>query len=83
LGIFKRIKDCRPHPDINSKGTNPIVLEKLEPRILLSGDGLLNIAPDPLDSLLDNTSQVIQYAELLDTDALLPSIPTFTNLSLL
>ncbi|MFC1794485.1 LEPR-XLL domain-containing protein, partial [Planctomycetota bacterium] len=68
MGIFKRIKVNGPHRDINSKGTNPIVLEKLEPRILLSGDGLLNIAPDPLDSLLDNTSQVIQYAELLDTD---------------
>ena len=46
MGIFKHIKDCRPHRDINSKGTNPIVLENLEPRILLSGDGLLNIADE-------------------------------------
>jgi Ca2+-binding RTX toxin-like protein len=70
LGIFKRTKDSGLHRDINSRGTKPIVLEKLEPRILLSVDGLLNIATDPLENtLLDNTSQVIQYAELLDTDA--------------
>ena len=32
-------------------------------------DSLLNIAPDPLqDTILDNTHQVAQYAELLDTN---------------
>ncbi len=44
-------------------------LEQLEPRIMLSGDGLLNIAPNPhQDTILDNTSLTDQYAELLDTD---------------
>jgi hypothetical protein len=44
--------------------------EQLEPRILLSGDGLLNIAaPEPLrDPLLDGMQQVVQYAELLETN---------------
>jgi len=41
-----------------------IQIEQLEPRIMLSGDGLLNIAPDlNEDTILDNTSQVIQYVE--------------------
>jgi hypothetical protein len=36
----------------------PVIhLEQLEPRILLSGDSLLNIAPNPQqDTILDNTS---------------------------
>jgi hypothetical protein len=43
--------------------------EHLEPRILLSGDSLLNIAPDShQDTFLDDTPQVVQYAELLDTN---------------
>jgi Ca2+-binding RTX toxin-like protein len=45
-----------------------MLFEALEPRILLSGDSLLNIAPDPLqDALLDTTPQIVQYAELLET----------------
>ena len=47
----------------------PISHEILEPRILLSADGLLSIAPDPLqDALVDSTPQVVQYAELLETN---------------
>ena len=70
MGISKHIKICKPHRDINSKTTNPIVLEKLEPRILLSGDSLLYaVAPDPLqNTLLDSTKQVVQYAELLESN---------------
>jgi subtilisin-like proprotein convertase family protein len=35
---------------------------------LLSGDSLLNIAPDPLqDALIDTMPQIVQYAELLET----------------
>jgi len=42
------------------------VLERLEPRILLSGDSLLYaVAPDPL---LDSPRQVVQYAELLESN---------------
>ncbi|MHA2062556.1 MAG: LEPR-XLL domain-containing protein, partial [Candidatus Sifarchaeia archaeon] len=44
-------------------------LEQLEPRILLSADGLLNITPDPhQDTLLNNAQQEIRYAELLYTN---------------
>jgi len=59
----------------DSTPIKPPVLERLEPRILLSGDGLLNIAPpDPLhDMLLDGTAQVVQYAELLETNEQLPT----------
>jgi hypothetical protein len=46
----------------------PVEFEALEPRILLSGYSLLNLAPDPLDSLIDTTPQVVQYAELLETN---------------
>jgi len=46
----------------------PVIhLEQLEPRILLSGDSLQNIAPEPHEDTILNTPQVIQYAELLDT----------------
>jgi len=47
----------------------PILLEQLEPRILLSGEGLLNIGPNPhQETILNNTHQVAQYAELLETN---------------
>ncbi len=69
MGIFKRTNGGRPIREVDSKATRPIVLEKLEPRILLSGDGLLNIATDPLeDPLLDNKPLVVQNADLLDTN---------------
>ncbi|MFB0555683.1 MAG: choice-of-anchor D domain-containing protein [Phycisphaerae bacterium] len=46
-----------------------ILFEQLEPRILLSGDSLLNIAPNPdQDTILDNPLKVVQEAELLDTN---------------
>lgn len=43
-----------------------IYFEQLEPRILLSGDSLLNIASDPdQDTILSNPSTFVQEAELL------------------
>ncbi len=46
-----------------------IYLEQLEPRILLSGDGLLNIAPNLCqDTVLNNPSKIVQEAELLETN---------------
>ena len=43
-----------------------IHFEQLEPRILLSGDNLLNIAPDPdQDPILGNPSTFVQEAGLL------------------
>jgi hypothetical protein len=66
--ILKSTTDERVSWEVDSTSSKPFtLLEQLEPRILLSGDGLLNIAPDPLDSLLDNMPQIVQYAEVLDT----------------
>ena len=70
LGIFKRIRDHRSTKRADSAPVKPPVLERLEPRILLSGDGLLNVdAPDPLqDTFVDGTTQVVRHAELLETE---------------
>jgi len=69
LGTARRIKDWQQPWKAASEPGRPILLEILEPRILLSGDSLLNISSYPLqDNILDNTSQVVQYAELLDTN---------------
>jgi len=70
LGIFKHIKDWRSSRKTSSKLVKPPVLEVLEPRILLSGDGLLSIAPpEPLcDPLLNGMEQTLQYVELLETN---------------
>jgi hypothetical protein len=56
--IFKYAKDKRTSQNIGSVSVKPFILfEQLEPRILLSVDSLLNIAPDPLqETILDNTS---------------------------
>ncbi|MBW1945920.1 MAG: LEPR-XLL domain-containing protein, partial [Deltaproteobacteria bacterium] len=65
MGIFRRIKDRKLHSSTGPVPVKPPVLERLEPRILLSGDGLLSIAPpDPFQ----DTPQVVQYAELLETE---------------
>jgi len=47
-----------------------ILFEVLEPRIMLSGDGLLNaIMPDEgKDTLLDGMEEIVQCVELLDTN---------------
>ena len=55
--------------DADSASAAPFaVLESLEPRILLSADGLLSISPDPLDSLLDTTPLIVQHAEILQAE---------------
>ena len=71
LRMFRRIKDRKLYSNTDSVPAKPPVLEKLEPRILLCGDGLLNIAPP--DPLLDNTQQVVQHVELLETEKQLPT----------
>jgi len=70
LERLKHIKDRKLASSTNSEQARPTLLEKLEPRILLSGDSLLYAAaPDALqETLLDSPQYVIQYAELLDTD---------------
>ncbi len=67
--IFKHTTDKKAVQNNNSVSVKPVIhLEQLEPRILLSGDSLLNIAPNPQqDTIDDNTSLTDQYAELLDT----------------
>ncbi len=57
LGVFRRIKDRKLSSSADSAPVKAPVLEKLEPRILLSADSLLIAAvPDPLE---DNTQQVV------------------------
>ncbi|MBC8218305.1 MAG: LEPR-XLL domain-containing protein, partial [Planctomycetes bacterium] len=63
MRIFRRTKDRKPSSRRDSKLVTPPVLERLEPRILLSGDGLLNFAPP--DPLQDDAQQVVQCAALL------------------
>jgi hypothetical protein len=63
---MKHISDRKASSNIASIPVKPPILEKLEPQILLSGDGLLYAtAPDPL---LNSIHVVDQYAELLETD---------------
>jgi hypothetical protein len=67
--IFGLAMDERASWDVDSASAKPFtLLEQLEPRILLSADCLNAIAPEPLDSLLDNMPQVVQHAELLETN---------------
>jgi len=67
--IFKYTTDKKAVQNNDSASVKPLILlEQLEPRILLSGDSLLNIAPDlHEDTILDNTPQVVQYTQFLDT----------------
>ena len=69
MGIFKSIKGWKLSWNTNSELVKPITFEVLEPRILLSGDSLLNvIIPDQdQDMLLDGMQNVVQHAELLET----------------
>ena len=71
--VLKRLRHIWGQKLASSVDSSPFrraFLEKLEPRILLSGDGLLSAAmPDPLQ----DTPQVVQYAELLETDEQLPT----------
>ena len=66
LERLKHIDEGNSSLSADSIPLRPVLLERLEPRILLSGDGLLvNAAAS--DSRVDNMPQVIQYAELLGT----------------
>ena len=63
LGVFRHIKDGKLSQGAESRSSNPMLLEKLEPRILLSADSLLAVAaPDPL---ADSMQPMVQHAELL------------------
>jgi len=68
--MVKSIKDWRQSWRVRSESSRPTLLEILEPRILLSADGLLNaIIPDQdQDISLDSMREVVQYTKLLDTN---------------
>ena len=70
LGILRRISVRKLSSRTASRPFHPPALEKLEPRILLSGDGLLSVVqPDlPQDTLLDSTPQIVQCAELWEAN---------------
>ena len=62
---FKHIRDLKSSSSADSKNLLPTFLEKLEPRILLSADGLLSVAtPDPL---LDAIPRTVQHMDLLES----------------
>ena len=68
MEIIRRIKDWQQPWKTGSEPSRSTLLEVLEPRILLSVDGLLDviISDQGQDTLLDGRQQVVQYAELLD-----------------
>ena len=64
--IYRLSTERKASWSTDSNSAKPTTFEALEPRILLSGDSLLNIAPDPLqDALLDAMPQIVQEADLL------------------
>ncbi|MHC4207524.1 MAG: DUF4347 domain-containing protein, partial [Planctomycetota bacterium] len=66
MGILRQTKDRKLSSSAVSTPVKPPLLEKLEPRILLSADSLLSAAaPDPL---ADSTQQAVQYADQLETE---------------
>jgi len=72
MGIFRHIIGRKASPDANSKSTRSPIFENLEPRIMLSADGLLSCLNAPLhdDPLANESQQVIEYdhTQWLDTD---------------
>ncbi len=70
MGTARRIKGWGRLWKEDSKPGRPTLLEILEPRILLSADGLLNaIIPDQgQDTLMDSMQEAVQNAELLETN---------------
>ena len=64
LGLLRYIKDCKPRLGRESESPSSMQLERLEPRVLLSADGLL--IPGAPDLLEDTTQPMVQHAELLE-----------------
>ncbi|HHT9135541.1 MAG TPA: LEPR-XLL domain-containing protein, partial [Candidatus Avalokitesvara rifleensis] len=72
MGFIKRVKEWKPSFNNGDAGSEkPIVIEALEPRILLSADTLLRAAlTDPDRDLLQNDDGLVyQHADLLETHA--------------
>jgi len=71
----EHIIDRKLTSNTNCKRSKPTLLEKLEPRILLSGDNLLHAAaPDlPQDALINSTPEAIQHVKLTETEEQLPT----------
>ena len=66
MGIARLIKDGKLSWDTSSKKVTPLVLEGLEPRILLSGDPLVTTLADPFQNdSLDGQQQVVLHAGFL------------------
>ena len=70
MEIIRRIKDWHQPWKKDSEPSRSTLLEVLEPRILLSVDGLLNVTifDQGQDTSQDSAREVVQYAELLDTN---------------
>ncbi len=65
--VIESTTDKRASWNVDSTSSKPFpLLEALEPRLLLSGDGILAITPDPLDTLVDTVPQIV--VGLLETN---------------
>jgi hypothetical protein len=67
--IFKYTKHKKPSYSTNSIPAKALVLEQLEPRILLSGDSLLNTSLDLQQEIIPGTElQICHQTEFFDTN---------------
>src|SRR4030066_916003 len=71
MGFIERIKGYKESLKGDPVTEKPIIIESLEPRILLSADGLISpvIYDNEPDLLLDDIGQAVQHAELLEMNA--------------
>ena len=69
MRIFEPTRGTGRARDRKSELAGPIVLEALEPRVLLSGDGLQSIAMPALipEARIESSQQMVQHAELLES----------------
>ena len=73
MGLFKRIKDWKQSRFANSRSIKPVTLERLEPRILLSADGLLALeaADQEFSSyvVIEQTELVLYELNTVESDS--------------
>ena len=72
MGVFRTIFVRKSSLRTNSNPGRPPVFENLEPRIMLSGDGLLSYLNSPeqvYDSLINETQEVIEYEYIEITES--------------
>ena len=66
MKIYRRIKEWMLSGNKDNGSVRPLIFERLESRIMLSGDGFLSCMDSSYtskDYLIDETQQVIQYSD--------------------